>query len=104
MDLSFNIFQVLFSELFRLPNSYHPHIFYGSVIIELCKLQPNSMPGVVSLLSTLTSALFYPQAITQYILTSHLNWIKDQLDYRFSYCVLPETHKELKRVTRVGCS
>lgn len=42
------IIEVLFSEMFRLPNSHNIQIFYGSLIIELCKLQPNTMPGVVA--------------------------------------------------------
>ena len=46
----FSIFQVIFSEMFKLPNSHHPQIFYGALIIELCKLQPNSIPGIVSFL------------------------------------------------------
>lgn len=45
----FVVFQVLFSEMFRLPNPHHVQVFYGSLIIELCKSQPNTMPGVVSL-------------------------------------------------------
>lgn len=42
------IIEVLFAEMFRLPNSHHVQIFYGSLIIELCKSQPNIMPGVVA--------------------------------------------------------
>lgn len=42
------LIEVIFSEMFRLPNSRHAQIFYGSLIIELCKLQPNSIPGVVA--------------------------------------------------------
>lgn len=42
------IIEVLFSEMFRLPNPHHVQVFYGSLIIELCKSQPNTMPGVVA--------------------------------------------------------
>ncbi|CAH3163167.1 unnamed protein product [Porites lobata] len=48
VPMHYCIIEVVFSEMFRLPNSHHPQIFYGSLIIELCKLQPNSMPGVVA--------------------------------------------------------
>jgi hypothetical protein len=42
------LLQVIFSEIFRLPNPPHIELFYGSLLIELCKSQPNSMPGIVS--------------------------------------------------------
>ena len=35
--------------MLRLPESPHIQVFYGSLFIELCKLQPSAMPGVVSL-------------------------------------------------------
>ena len=35
--------------MFRLPNPRNISVFYGAVIIELCKMQLDSMPGVVSL-------------------------------------------------------
>ncbi|XP_078375127.1 nuclear cap-binding protein subunit 1-like isoform X2 [Oculina patagonica] len=48
VPIHYCLIEVIFSEMFRLPNSHHPQIFYGSLIIELCKLQPNSIPGIVA--------------------------------------------------------
>lgn len=44
------LFQVIFSEMFRLPMSYHTQVFYGSLIMELCKLRSDTIPGIVSFL------------------------------------------------------
>lgn len=48
VPMHYCIIEVIFSEMFKLPNSHHPQIFYGALIIELCKLQPNSIPGIVA--------------------------------------------------------
>lgn len=40
--------QVIFAELFQLPVPPHTEVMYTTLLIELCKLQPGSLPQVVS--------------------------------------------------------
>lgn len=46
--LEYIIIEVIMGAMFRLPEPEHLFIFYGSLIIELCKLEPSVMPGVVA--------------------------------------------------------
>ncbi|XP_033124010.1 nuclear cap-binding protein subunit 1-like [Anneissia japonica] len=48
VPLNYMIVEVLFSQFFRLPSSPRIEIFYTTLFLELCKLQPSSLPQVLA--------------------------------------------------------
>ncbi|OTF74987.1 nuclear cap-binding protein subunit 1-like protein [Euroglyphus maynei] len=48
VPLEYVIVEVMFGEMFALPKSKFPEICYGSILLDLCKLQPSTFPQVLA--------------------------------------------------------
>ncbi|XP_066930378.1 nuclear cap-binding protein subunit 1-B-like [Clytia hemisphaerica] len=48
VSIEYVILEIIFGAMFRLPEPEHIFVFYGSLIIELCKLNQSLMPGCVA--------------------------------------------------------
>ncbi|GMT26705.1 hypothetical protein PFISCL1PPCAC_18002, partial [Pristionchus fissidentatus] len=48
VPLPYVVLETIFGRVFALPDSPQPRIFYGALLIELCRLQPNTFPQVLA--------------------------------------------------------
>ncbi|GMS98807.1 hypothetical protein PENTCL1PPCAC_20982 [Pristionchus entomophagus] len=48
VPLPYVVLETVFSRVFTLPDSPQPRLFYGALLIELCRLQPNTFPQVLA--------------------------------------------------------
>lgn len=46
IPLEYCVIEVIFAELMNLPSPKYIEIFYSSLLLELCKLKPFSIPQV----------------------------------------------------------
>ena len=53
--VNYMIVEIVMGQMFNLPKSPQIEVFYGSLLIELCKMQPTFLPQVVSSVLYLSS-------------------------------------------------
>ncbi|KAL3112237.1 hypothetical protein niasHT_017010 [Heterodera trifolii] len=53
VPLNYVIIETVFNQLFRLPAATHHELFYGAMLIELCRNEANTMPQVLALAAEL---------------------------------------------------
>lgn len=86
IPLDYCIIEVIFGHLFKQPVSPHLEFFYGSLLVELCKIQQNTIPGVLAQ----ATELLYERINTMNVTCVHrfINWLAyhlSQFQYKLSW-------------------
>jgi nuclear cap-binding protein subunit 1 len=80
------IVEVIFSQLFRLPKAPHLELFYGAILIDLCRVQSSAMPPLLADVAESfykRAGSFHPICLDRFV-----NWFSYHLsnfEYRWSW-------------------
>nr|CAG4646134.1 EOG090X03JL [Macrothrix elegans] len=108
IPLEYMVVEVILAELFQMPTSRYLEICYGSTLIELCKLQPATMPQVLAQATELLFERIDTMNVTCF--DRFVNWFAYHLSnfqFRWSWddwqnCIsLEKDHPKAKFVSEV---
>uniref|UniRef100_A0A452U817 Nuclear cap-binding protein subunit 1 n=1 Tax=Ursus maritimus TaxID=29073 RepID=A0A452U817_URSMA len=88
IPLNYHIVEVIFAELFQLPAPPHIDVMYTTLLIELCKLQPGSLPQVFLLQTATIHPFLSPPHPLPTSLYRFINWFSHHLSnfqFRWSW-------------------
>uniref|UniRef100_A0A452U808 Nuclear cap-binding protein subunit 1 n=1 Tax=Ursus maritimus TaxID=29073 RepID=A0A452U808_URSMA len=101
IPLNYHIVEVIFAELFQLPAPPHIDVMYTTLLIELCKLQPGSLPQVFLLQTATIHPFLSPPHPLPTSLYRFINWFSHHLMvvcfiFSFSAVIIIKKIKHLK--------